>query len=62
MQRQQEEDMASRQQTARGSRVDEALMGVVKTIQQTESGMQRRGRLAPAAALAFRIKTLKFLN
>lgn len=54
--------MASRQQTARGSRVDEALMGVIKTIQQTESGMQRRGRLAPAAVLAFRIKTLKFLN
>lgn len=54
--------MASRQQTARGSRVDEALMGVIKMIQQTESGMQRRGCLAPAAVLAFQIKTLKFLN
>lgn len=54
--------MASRQRTARGSRVDEALMGVVKTTRRTRAGMQRRGRLAPAAVLAFRLKPLTFLN
>lgn len=48
--------MASREQTARGSRGGGALVGGVKTTRQTQPGMQRRRRLALSAVLGFWLK------